>query len=112
MEEDNNSYCFIQFKCTYPTNPNEDLYVSGNIKELGNWDIKKAEKLIYNKELYYHTSKNWKVKQGQEIQYRYLIFYKGVFSHWEEGLKEFENRALKINKSYMIVVNDKKGNNI
>lgn len=28
-------YCFIQFKCNYPTNYGEELRVVGNIPEIG-----------------------------------------------------------------------------
>jgi len=111
MSDNQKSYCFIQFKCTYPTNANEELYIVGNIKELGNWDVKKAEKLTSNKGFSYKTSKNIKVKQDVEIQYKYIIYTNGVFSHWEQGCKELEctNRVINPKKFYMTLVNDKKG---
>ena len=36
---------FVIFRIHYKTNIGENLYVSGNIPELGSWDLQKALKL-------------------------------------------------------------------
>lgn len=39
-------YCYIQFQFEYKAEQNEEVYVVGNVEDLGNWDISKAEKLL------------------------------------------------------------------
>jgi hypothetical protein len=104
-------YSFIQFKCVYPLKNSEQLYVVGNIPELGMWDVKKAEKLNSSANIDLKISNNLKVIQNKEIEYRYIIYENSDFKHWEEGLREFENRKVNPKDYYMIIVNDKKGKN-
>lgn len=45
-------YRYIQFQFEYKTERNEEVYVTGNVDDLGNWDISKAEKLVTGKLTY------------------------------------------------------------
>ena len=47
MEEQ--KYCYVQFKFSCNLQEGEEVRVVGSIEELGKWDIKKSEKLIFSK---------------------------------------------------------------
>ena len=42
------SFLKIYFTINYRTTMGEDLYILGNINELGNWDINAGFKLLWN----------------------------------------------------------------
>ena len=57
----------------YVTSPGQDIYISGNVPELGNWDVTKAVKLnwvdsdTWSGPVFFSTSK------GSAIQYKYIM---------------------------------------
>ena len=75
-ENDNeDNYANIQFQVEFPTKSNQNLYILGNIEELGNWNKDKAVKLIKLDE----NSSLWEKEKplecpvGMTIKYKFLI---------------------------------------
>lgn len=66
----NKKYCYIQFQFKYKTEQNEEVYVMGNVDDLGNWDISKAEKLVTGKLTYpiWKSKENIKVYQLTQME--------------------------------------------
>jgi len=66
------------------TSPGQDIYISGNVPELGNWDVTKAVKLnwvdsdTWSGPVFFSTSK------GAAIQYKYIVRQGGTTT-WENG---------------------------
>ncbi len=122
-----NKYCFIQFKIIHHTllgkNKNiqikliiikikgEEIRIVGDIKDLGNWDPNKSQKLITNKFDYplWKSKENIKVKQNSEINYKYLIFQNGKFKRWEE-IPNNKNRIIHIKNYVRVVISDVQSN--
>ena len=101
----------LKFKCSFTTSFNQQLYVTGNIEELGNWKPEAAIELVTNSE----TFPNWttnsiiKVPVGAEIKYKYLIKDKSNNIIWEE-LDSDREINITTNESYLIL--DKEKTNI
>ena len=109
MSNRNRKYCFLQFQYEFETLPNEEVYVVGNVEELGNWDISKAEKLVTGKLTYpvWKSKENIKVFQNSVIEYKYIFYKNGIFSHWES---QTENRKITIQDNMLrLVVSDPGG---
>lgn len=96
-------YCYIQFQFEYKAEQNEEVYVVGNVEDLGNWDISKAEKLVTGKLTYpiWKSKENIKVYQNSIVEYKYIFFKNGVFSHWET---QAENRKIPIQRNMIRLV--------
>ena len=98
--------CQITFKIEANLNPDENLYLCGNLKELGNWDIKKCVQLTIENE---NNDKFWINKSVLELKERTKIEFKCVIinnnnntSHWE-SLPNNLNRKYKA-KYYKVIL--------
>ena len=69
------SYANINFQVDFPTEPNQTLYIIGNIEELGNWRKEEAVKLIKLDEEtnIWETTQSLERPVGMTIKYNYLI---------------------------------------
>ena len=65
----------IQFQVKYETKINEELYICGNLKELGDWNIEKSPKMETNDSLYpiWESSIQLNCPVGMTIEYKYLL---------------------------------------
>jgi Starch binding domain len=63
--------------------PGQDLYVVGNVPELGNWDVSKAVKLNYVSSSQWSGPVFFFASKGSGIQYKYI--WKQGGSHAYEG---------------------------
>jgi hypothetical protein len=75
----------VTFEVRYSTRPGQDIFVSGNTPELGNWDPKKAAPLKFVNE------NTWRgqvmlnpSKANKRIEYKYIM-KEGDKIRWEEG---------------------------
>ena len=103
-------YAKLQFKVDYPTEPNQTLYIYGNIEELGNWDINSAKKLIKLDE----NSPTWEsdftieCPVGMSIQYKYLIIDSDK-KKYDEKLPNNAIRSITTKRPGQYIICDKKG---
>jgi glycogen operon protein len=75
----------------FSTAPGQDLYVIGNVPELGNWDVTKAVKLNYVSSTQWSGPVFFSTSKGAAIQYKYI---------WRSGgTSTYENGA---NRSYTV----------
>ena len=83
MEEQ--KYCYVQFKFSCNLQEGEEVRVVGSIEELGKWDIKKSEKLIFSKLdiPIWKSKENIKIPQNTFFEYKYVIYKNGNFDRWE-----------------------------
>jgi len=68
----------------FTTSPGQDLYVSGNVPELGNWDVTKAVKLNFVSTSQWSGPVFFTTSKGTGIQYKYLM-RQGATTTWETG---------------------------
>ena len=107
-EEDN--YAKIQFQVDFPTNPDETLYILGNIEELGNWEKDSALKLVKLDE----ESSIWEMPNpldfpvGMTIKYKFLIADSNNNKKFESLPNDVE-RAVTAKKQAQYIIMNKKG---
>ena len=98
----------IEFRVRYiPVGRNYSIGISGNIPELGMWDKNKV--FVFNDYGYPEWKLAVNVKEGQRIEYKYVIInrHTGKITNWEEG----ENHVLNIdssNETFHCIINDDK----
>ena len=68
----------------YSTSPGQDLYVVGNVPELGSWDPTKAVKLNYVSSSSWSGPVFFTTTKGQTIQFKYIM-RQGSTTQWEGG---------------------------
>jgi glycogen operon protein len=68
----------------FSTSPGQDLYVVGNVPELGNWDTSKAVKLNYVSSTQWSGPVFFSTSKGASIQYKY-IWRSGGTATYENG---------------------------
>jgi isoamylase len=68
----------------FTTSPGQDLYVVGNVPELGNWDTSKAVKLNYVSSTQWSGPVFFSTSKGAAIQYKY-IWRSGGTATYENG---------------------------
>jgi isoamylase len=68
----------------FSTQPGQDLYVVGNVAELGNWDPTKAVKLNYVSSSQWSGPVFFFASKGAAIQYKYIM-RQGGSTTWEGG---------------------------
>ncbi|HEX5719946.1 MAG TPA: CBM20 domain-containing protein [Thermoanaerobaculia bacterium] len=66
----------------YVTSPGQDLYVVGNVPELGNWDVTKAVKLNWMDSDTWSGPVFFTASKGSAIQYKYIMRQETT---WENG---------------------------
>ena len=103
-------YCFVQFKYTCNLSNDEEPRVVGSTSELGNWNIYKAEKMIYDKSdvPMWKTKENIKLFQNTFLEYKYIIFKNGKFNRWED-LPNNTNRSVNISDNHRITLWGREG---
>ena len=69
----------------FVTSPGQDIYVSGNVPELGNWDLTKAVKLRFIDSDTWSGPAFFLASKGQTIQYKFVVQQSGVLPNWETG---------------------------
>jgi len=70
------------FSVQFNTQPGENVYVVGNARELGEWDVSKAKKMTWN------CGNTWDVEIGfpdiARLQYKYFVQVEEAKTiHWE-----------------------------
>ena len=100
------SYANIQFQVEYPTKPNQTLHMIGNVDELGNWDLKKAVKLIKlgSQTSIWESTLPLECPVGMTIKYKYLI----IDSNKKKFLEKLE-RSITTKKPGQYIIMNKKG---
>ncbi|MCB1056522.1 MAG: hypothetical protein KDD11_13550, partial [Acidobacteria bacterium] len=68
----------------YSTSPGQDIYVVGNVAELGNWDPAKAVKLNYVSSNQWSGPVFFNTSKGSSIQYKYIV-RSSSGTTWEGG---------------------------
>lgn len=65
----------------------EDLYLTGNVGELGNWDVNKAIGPMFNQVLYQYPTWYYDVSvpAGEEIQFKFFKKKENGVIEWESG---------------------------
>ena len=103
-------YCLVQFKYTCNLSDDEEPRVVGSTSELGNWNVYKAEKMIYGKSdvPIWKTKENIKIFQNTFLEYKYIIFKNGKFNRWED-LPNNTNRSVNISDNNRITLWDREG---
>ena len=76
----------LKFQCEYQTTYGQQLRISGNLEELGAWDIEKSIIMETNEKLFpmWESKEELTCPIGMTIEYKYVIFN-------ENGSKEYEN---------------------
>jgi isoamylase len=69
----------------FTTSPGQDIYVTGNTPELGNWDLSKAVKLNYVSTTQWNGPVFFSTSKGTTIQYKFVVQQTGVAPLWETG---------------------------
>ena len=69
----------------YVTSPGQDIYVSGNVPELGNWDLSKAVKLRWIDSDTWSGPAFFLASKGTTVQYKFVVQQSGVSPVWETG---------------------------
>ena len=97
----------VTFRCKYKTNYGSSLYVSGNLKLLGQWDTKNAIALTTTEDTYpIWTLKNaFSCPVGTEIIYKYLTKNNKGEIEWED-LPNNMNRKKIISKPGEFIIDD------
>ena len=106
MEEQ--KYCYVQFKFSCNLQEGEEVRVVGSIEELGKWDIKKSEKLIFSKLdiPIWKSKENIKIPQNTFFEYKYVIYKNGNFDRWE-NIPSHINRNFTILNMIRVIILDK-----
>ena len=109
MEEQ--KYCYFQFKYLCNLKEGEEVRVVGSIEELGNWDIKKSEKLMFSKLdiPIWKSKENIKIPQNSTFEYKYVIYKNGNFDRWE-NIPSHINRKFTILNMIRVIILDKENN--
>ena len=108
--ENEENYANIQFQVEFPTEPNETLYILGNVEELGNWDINKAEKLMKldSQSFLWESMYPLECPVGMTIKYKYLIIDSNNKKTLEK-LPDDAERAITTKKPGQYIIMNKKG---
>ena len=104
------NYAYINFKVKYHTENGQNVYVLGNIKELGCWKLENGLKMYTDKTSYplWYTNEEIKLSIGTEICYKYVTsnpFTKEI--EWESNMT---NRLYKVENKGVFEINEEKGN--
>ena len=104
------SYANINFQVDFPTEPNQTLYIIGNIEELGNWRKEEAVKLIKLDEEtnIWETTQSLERPVGMTIKYNYLI-NDSKNKRILEKLPNNEERSITTKKPGQYIIMNKKG---
>ena len=104
------SYANINFQVDFPTEPNQTLYIIGNIEELGNWRKEEAVKLIKLDEEtnIWETTQSLECPVGMTIKYNYLI-NDSKNKRILEKLPNNEERSITTKKPGQYIIMNKKG---
>lgn len=104
----------ISFKCKYETSFGEELFIIGNIEELGSWETSKAIKMKTNKSEYpiWFSTSNFICPVGMEIFYKYITKKQNKLNEtittWEELPNAAPNRHIVITTSGNCTIYDEK----
>ena len=104
----------ISFKCKYETSFGEELFIIGNIEELGSWETSKAIKMKTNKSEYpiWYSTSNFICPVGMEIFYKYITKKQNKLNEtittWEELPNAAPNRHIVITTSGNCTIYDEK----
>ena len=101
----------VTFRCKYNTNFGSSLYVIGNLKLLGQWDVNNAIPLSTSSDTYpLWTLKNaFSCPVGTELTYKYLIKDSNGQITWE-NLPNNKNRVKIISKPGEFIIEDEENN--
>ena len=104
------NYAYINFKVKYFTENGQNVYVLGNIKELGCWKLENGLKMYTDKASYpfWYTNEEIKLNIGTELCYKYVTlnnFTKEI--EWESNMT---NRLYKVENKGVFEINEEKGN--
>ncbi len=105
----------ITFKCKYETSFGEELFIMGNIEELGSWEPQKAIRMETTKEVYplWTITNTFVCPVGMEIFYKYIVKKTNPTTNeveilWEELPNNAPNRHIVITSSGNFDIYDEK----
>lgn len=105
----------ITFKCKYETEFGEELFIIGNIEELGSWEPKKAIRMETTKDAYpmWTITNTFVCPVGMEIFYKYIVKKTNPTTNeveiiWEELPNNAPNRHIVITSSGNFDIYDEK----
>jgi len=76
----------VNFKVGYHTVPGQDIYVSGNVPDLGMWDVQKKISLNYENPDYWSRELRLNgTLDGSSIEYKYIMQDKTGNLRWEKN---------------------------
>ena len=104
------SYAYINFRVKYHTETGQNIYVLGNIKELGCWQLENGLKMYTDIKSYplWYTTEEIKVNIGTEICYKYVMMNTNTKEiEWESNMT---NRLFKVENKGVFEINEEKGN--
>ena len=104
-------YATIQFQIDYPTKPKRELYLVGNVDELGNWKEEKAVKMIkIDKEsTMWESDLSLECPVGMTIKYQYFILNTINNKKIKEVLPNNYIRSITAKKPGKYIIVNKKG---
>ena len=110
MNTINPNVACLSFRVKFETKFGEELYIIGNIEELGEWDTSKAVKMETNKSIYpmWVIKKDFKCPLGMEIDYKYLV-KDGNKIFWED-LGQARNRHIVVQSPGNLIIFDEQSN--
>ena len=104
------NYAYINFRVKYHTETGQNIYVLGNIKELGCWQLENGLKMYTDIKSYpfWFTTEEIKVNIGTEICYKYVMMNTNTKEiEWESNMT---NRLFKVENKGVFEINEEKGN--
>ena len=104
-----NEYATLKFEVEFPAEPDASLYISGNLEELGNWEIENALELRTTKNKFpiWETENCLSYPIGMTIEYHYvLVTSDGVIK--PEKLPNNGTRSLTMKQTGDFIIKNKK----
>ncbi|MCR3757740.1 CBM20 domain-containing protein [Clostridium felsineum] len=80
------------------TSIGENIFISGNIEDLGNWDVSKAVKLKTNEDIYPTWKIQLRLPENTEVEFKFLSLKEGEDEDsavWENS----DNRTLTVSEN-------------
>lgn len=84
---DDSKFCFLSLHCKFQTNIGETLVVSGNLLDLGDWNIARSLRLETSSELYpeWRTKTPVRVIKNSTVEFKFAVVSTetGELIRWE-----------------------------
>ena len=104
-----NNYANLKFEVEFASKQDDSLYISGNLEELGNWEIENALEMRTNKNKYpiWESEQILSYPFGMTIEYHYvLVTSEGVIK--PENLPNNGTRSLTMKQTGDFIIKNKK----